>query len=80
MDELKKVAKFVQADPSHYDYAEFLGELNGYRVYNPVFRDRDAHIGFPRYVMVDDEEIRWTENDEIEEVIITFFDTEDEDE
>lgn len=80
MEKLVKVCEFMKDDPSHYDYAEYLGEMNGYSVYMPVFNDRDAHIGFPRYIFMNDDEIRWAENEEIEEVIITFIDTEDEDE
>ena len=52
MEKLVKVCEFMKDDPSHYDYAEYLGELDGYSVYMPVFNDRDAHIGFPRYIFM----------------------------
>lgn len=79
MKDIERAMEFIKDDFSHYDYVEYLGDLNGYKVYAPLFYE-NAHIGFPRYIFLNDEEIRWAENEEIEDVIVNFIDEDDEDE
>lgn len=80
MKDIERAMEFIKDDYSHYDYVEYLGELDGFRVYMPLFYEKDAHIGFPRYIFLNDEEIRWAENEEIEDVIVNFLDEDEDDE
>lgn len=50
------------AKKSGYDYAKYSGKWNGYQVFSPYFSDNSfIHcIGSPRYILKNDNELRWT--------------------
>lgn len=54
----------AMAKASIYDGAKYIGEWNGYAVYDPVFNDDEPHfIGIPQYILIKGSEARWTESD-----------------
>ncbi len=58
---LEKIIKFAQE--SIYDTAEYLGKWSGYDVYEPGFDDDEVHcLGFPQYILVKGDPIRWSED------------------
>lgn len=58
---LENIIKF--AKNSIYDTAEYLGEWKGYAVYEPDFNDDNEHcIGFPSFILVKGDSIRWTKD------------------
>lgn len=58
---LGNIIKFAQT--SIYDTAEYLGEWKGYAVYEPGFNDDEGHCtGFPSFILVKNNSIRWTKD------------------
>jgi hypothetical protein len=58
---LKQAQKIARA--SIYDDAKYIGKWNGYEVYEPIFTDDKEHyIGFPQYILVKGETLRWTKD------------------
>lgn len=56
---LNKAIEMARA--SIYDTAAYLGEWNGYRVYEPDFNDNKEHcIGIPLFILEKDGKLRWT--------------------
>ena len=55
---LAQVKNLVKS--SIYDDAVYLGEWNGYRVYEPIFNDDiERCIGFPSFILATAGEVRW---------------------
>lgn len=58
----EKIVRFAQK--SIYDTVKYIGEWNGYNVYEPGWDDEEPRfIGFPQFILVKDNIIRWTEDD-----------------
>ena len=58
---LENIIKFAQM--SIYDTADYIGKWNGYAVYEPGWNDDDEHcVGFPSFILVKGESIRWSED------------------
>lgn len=58
---LENIIKFAQK--SIYDNAEYIGEWNGYAVYEPGFSDeRPRFTGFPSFILVKGDSIRWNKD------------------
>ena len=58
---LENIKKFAQN--SIYDTVEYLGEWNGYKVYEPCFNDEEECCsGFPSFILVKGESIRWNKD------------------
>ena len=56
---LKSAQKLAQS--SIYDSAEYIGDWNGYAVYEPIFNDNKSHcVGFPSFILANDKGLRWT--------------------
>ncbi|WP_432204431.1 hypothetical protein ACQ9ZF_05075 [Cetobacterium somerae] len=63
MMSLKKIKQF--AIENGYDEVVYLGEWQGYKIYQPLFNDEDfPNVGLPLKIMVMDETIRMSEDDE----------------
>jgi len=76
----EKIVKFVQS--SIYDTAEYLGEWKGYAVYEPGWNDDKPHcVGFPSFILVKGDTIRWTKDWEESQAIMSalYPDEEEED-
>ena len=58
---LGNIIKFAQK--SIYDTAEYIGEWNSYKVYEPGFNDeKECCTGFPSFILVKGNTIRWNED------------------
>ena len=69
--DLQKAIKMAKA--SIYDGAEYIGEWNGYVVYEPIFDDDEPHyIGFPEFILEKSGEFRWTKDDEWSDILDHF--------
>lgn len=56
---LENIIKFAQS--SIYDTAKYIGKWNEYAVYEPGFNDDEPRfIGFPSFILVKGDSIRWT--------------------
>lgn len=59
---LSKARKLAKS--SIYDDAKYLGEWKGYAVYEPTFSDDEPRfIGFPQFILVKGDSIRWSKDD-----------------
>lgn len=59
---LSKARKLAKS--SIYDDAKYLGEWKGYAVYEPTFSDDEPrYIGFPQFILVKGDSIRWSKDD-----------------
>lgn len=59
-DKFFKSAKKM-AQSSIYDGVEYIGEWNGYAIYEPIFDDDESHcVGFPSFILANDKGLRWT--------------------
>lgn len=73
---LEKIKEF--ASEYGYDDVEYLGEWEGYEVYEPFFSDGEFRaIGLPLKILVKGEVIRITEEDEAF-ALLDIFEEEDE--
>lgn len=58
---LENIKKFAQK--SIYDTVEYIGKWNGYAVYEPGFNNDEPHfVGFPSFILVKGDSIRWTKD------------------
>lgn len=66
------------AKSNGYDNAKYLGEWNGYTVYEPTFKDNeeDHIVGYPLSILVKDDKITFTTEEECFEVL-SYFDNEE---
>lgn len=56
-----------------YDNARFLGEWHTYKVYEPVFNDKNRHyVGYPLSILKKNQKIRFTTEKECFEVLNAF--------
>lgn len=76
---LEKIVKFAQT--SIYDTAEYIGEWKGHKVYEPGWNnDEPRFIGFPQFVLVKGDSIRWTKDWEESRAIMETLYPKDEEE
>ena len=70
---LKQAKIMVKA--SIYDDAKYVGEWNGYAVYEPTFNDDETHyIGFPQFILAKNGSLRWTkDNAESRKVMVALL-------
>lgn len=55
---LENIIKFAQN--SIFDTAEYIGKWEGYAIYEPGFNDDEPRfIGFPSFILVKGDSIRW---------------------
>ena len=65
MEQILKFAKKGGADG-----AEYVTKWNGFEVYTPTYKDDDTPIiGFPQFILVSGEEMKWASPDEAFEII-----------
>lgn len=76
---LEKIIKFAQT--SIYDTADHIGEWKGYAVYEPGWNDDEEHcIGFPTFILVKGESIRWSEDwEESQAIMAALYPNDEED-
>lgn len=75
---VENILKFAQK--SIYDTVDYLGEWQGYAVYEPGVSDSEEHCtGFPSFILVKDDSIRWTLDWEESSAIMSKFYPSDED-
>lgn len=69
----EEILKFAQK--SIYTAVNYLGKWNGYDVWEPGFDDEDEHcIGFPSFILVKVDAIRWTEDwEESQEIMRALY-------
>jgi len=75
----EKIVKFAQS--SIYDTADYIGKWNGYDVYEPGWNDDEPHcVGFPSFILVKDDNIRWTKDwDESRAIMSVLFPNKEDD-
>lgn len=68
----KKILKFARK--SIFNTVMRLGEWNGYEVWEPGFDDDEPRfIGFPQFILVKGDSIRWTKDWEESQAIMNRF-------
>lgn len=68
------------AKKSIYDTADYLGDWDGYAVYEPGWNDDLPHFtGFPLFILVKGETIRWTKDWQESRAIMSALYRKDED-
>lgn len=68
----EEILKFARK--SIYDTVDRLGEWQGYAVYEPGFTDdKPRCIGFPSFILVKGESIRWTKDWEESRAVMRRF-------
>lgn len=72
----KKIQEF--AEELGYKRAEYAGEYNGSKVYDLVYSDEPCCIGLPRYIVVEGENIRASNDEESFEIMRSLYDEDDE--
>jgi hypothetical protein len=58
-----------------FDYAKYLGEYRGERVFQPCFDSDEAYFGRPRYLYMKGDKVRWSKSyDEASKTMHFFYD------
>jgi len=58
-----------------FDYAKYLGEYRGERVFLPCFDSDEAYFGRPRYLYMKGDKVRWSKSyDEASKTMHFFYD------
>lgn len=75
----EEILKFAQK--SIYDTVDRLGDWRGYEVWEPGFSDDKDHcIGFPMFILVKGDTIRWTKDwKESQTIMWQFYKSEEDD-
>ena len=69
----KEIKDFAKSNG--YDNAKYLGEWQGYKVYEPTFNDDKTHyVGYPLSILQKDDKIRFTTEQECFAVLDFFPD------
>lgn len=68
----QEMLKFARK--SIFDTVRRLGEWNGYEVWEPGFSDgQTRYIGFPQFILIKGDSIRWTVDDKESTAIMGRF-------
>lgn len=75
MKESHDLKRAVQmAKESIYDGARYIGEWNGFDVYEPTFADDEPRfIGFPQFIIAKNGKMRWTDGESESRAIMREF-------
>lgn len=75
----EEILKFVRN--SIYDTVSYLGSWRGFEVWEPGFSDDEEHcVGFPSFILVKGDAVRWTEDWQESRAIMHHFFPSDEEE
>jgi len=62
------------ARASVFDEVEYLGEWNGFDVFEPTFADNEpCFIGFPQFIIAKGDKMRWTDGESESRAIMRNF-------
>lgn len=66
------------AKQSIYDGARFIGQWNGFDVYEPTFADNEPRfIGFPQFILAKGKSMRWSDGESESQAIMNEFASDD---